>query len=344
MSTPSRPSRTPHPAAGPAAIVAAALIWGTNGLAASLLPAGSPAPAVAAARLLAGGVLLLALGRPGRVWAVLGHRATRRPLAVAAVAMAVYQASYFAALDRAGVAVGSVVAMAAVPVFAGLIAAVRGRGGTSRTWLAATSLAVAGGVLLGLGRPDGRPLPAGVLCALLAGASYAIFTTACAAAIRRGADSGTSMAAVFLLAGLLLAPVLVAAPTGWLFTGRGAGVIGYLAAVSTVGAYLLYGRGLRTVGVATASTLTLAEGACATVIGVLVLHEPLTTRSLTGLLLLVAALLLLTMRLRRPIRVAAVPAQRATPTHQPSNRRRGRLAGQAPHRRRTSRPRVNSRR
>jgi DME family drug/metabolite transporter len=134
---------------------------------------------------------------------------------------------------------------------------------------------------------------AGVCCALAAGASYAIFTAACAAVIRRGGDSRTTMAVVFPAAGLALAPALLANPPGWLLTGPGVAVIGYLAAVSTVGAYLLYGHGLRTVGPATAGTLTLAEAPCATVIGVLVLREPLTGPGLAGLILLVIALLAL---------------------------------------------------
>ena len=94
-------------------------------------------------------------------------------------------------------------------------------------------------------------------------------------------------------AGLALAPVLLANPPGWLLTGPGVAVIGYLAAVSTVGAYLLYGHGLRTVSPATAGTLTLAEAPCAAVIGVLVLREPLTGPGLAGLVLLSTALLVL---------------------------------------------------
>ena len=300
---------------GPPAIVSAALIWGTNGLAASFLPAGTAAPTVAAARLLVGGVLLLALCRIGRLRALLARRTTVFPLAVAAGAMAAYQACYFAALDLAGVTVGSAVAMASVPVFAGLIAAISGRGGTSLKWLAATTLAILGGVVLALARPDGRPVTGGILYALAAGASYAVFTVASSAVIRRGCESRTTMAVVFLAAGLALGPTLLVFPAGWLLTVGGLAVVGYLAGVSTVGAYLLYGRGLRTTGPATASTLTLAEPACAAVIGVLVLREPMTTQSVTGLLILVVALLVLTVPARRP-----APAQQAPPVRIPVQR------------------------
>ena len=202
--------------------------------------------------------------------------------------------------------------MASVPVFAGLIG-LAGRGRPSRRWLAATPPAIAGGVLLALTGSAGRPVASGVCWALAAGASYAVFTAASATVIRRGVEPRTVMAAVFLAAGLILSPVLLTLPSGWLATGPGLAVLGYLVAVSTVGAYLLYGFGLRTTAATTASTLTLAEAAGAAVIGLLLLHEPVTGARCAGLLLVAVALLLLTVPSRRRRPVLPAPRKEASP-------------------------------
>jgi drug/metabolite transporter, DME family len=185
------------------------------------------------------------------------------------------------------------VAMTSVPVFTGLIAVVLRRGGVSPRWLIATTLAITGAGLLAFARPDGRSMTVGVLVALAAGVSYAVFTAASAAVIQRGGPPGTTMAVVFLTSGLLLSPMLVLHPPGWLLTHRGAGVIGYLVVVASAIAYVLMGRGLRTTAPATASTLVLVEPACAALIGILLLNEPMTGRSVIGLVVLTAALLIL---------------------------------------------------
>jgi DME family drug/metabolite transporter len=280
---------------GSPAVVLAALIWGTNGLAASFLPVGTPTPTVAALRLLVGGSLFLALARPGRLGPFLAARTGAVPLVTAAAAMAVYQVCYFTALDWAGVAVGNVVTMASVPVFTGIITACTARTSPSARWVVATALAITGSTTLTLARPDGRTAIGGVLCALAAGASYALFTTTCGRMLSQGRDCRTTMAIVLLTAGALLAPALVIYPAGWAITGRGIAVVGYLAGVSTVAAYLLYGRGLRITPATEASTLTLAEPACAATLGILVLGEPATAQTTMGLVLVTAALLTLTM-------------------------------------------------
>lgn len=70
----------------------------------------------------------------------------------------------------------------------------------------------------------------------------------------------------------------------------------HLAVLTTVVAYLLYGWGLRTVAVSTAATLSLAEPGGAALLGLTVLAEPVRATTLTGLGVLVVALLILTRR------------------------------------------------
>jgi drug/metabolite transporter, DME family len=64
----------------------------------------------------------------------------------------------------------------------------------------------------------------------------------------------------------------------------------YLGVVTTVIAYLLYGRGLRTVAAPVAVTLGLAEPVVAAILGLVVLGERLTAASIAGLVLVGLAL------------------------------------------------------
>jgi DME family drug/metabolite transporter len=71
-------------------------------------------------------------------------------------------------------------------------------------------------------------------------------------------------------------------------------VTAYLGLVTTALAYLLYGRGLRTVPAPVAVTLGLAEPVVAALLGVVVLGERLTSAALAGLLLVGLAIVILT--------------------------------------------------
>jgi len=95
-------------------------------------------------------------------------------------------------------------------------------------------------------------------------------------------------------AAIVLAPVLAATSPGWVLSGRGLAVTAYLGLVTTAAAYLLYGRGLRTVTAPVAVTLGLAEPVVAAVLGVLVPGERLTGPALAGLVLVGVAIAILT--------------------------------------------------
>ena len=73
-------------------------------------------------------------------------------------------------------------------------------------------------------------------------------------------------------------------------------VAGYLGMVTTALAYLLYGRGLRTVPAPVAVTLGLAEPVVAAILGLVVLGERLTATDVAGLALVGLALATLVRR------------------------------------------------
>jgi DME family drug/metabolite transporter len=131
---------------------------------------------------------------------------------------------------------------------------------------------------------------AGVGLALVAGSCYAIYAVAASRLIGSDHLEAAVMGVFFGGAAVLLAPVLAVGPTGWLLTGRGLAVTAYLGIVTTMLAYLSYGRVLRTVSAPVAVTLGLAEPVVAAVLGLVVLGERLTGSDIVGLLLVGMAL------------------------------------------------------
>jgi DME family drug/metabolite transporter len=192
------------------------------------------------------------------------------------------------------VAIGTVVTIGAAPVFAGVLSLLaRPRTRPTGRWLAATVAAVAGcALLVTSGHASGANL-AGIALALLASFCYAVYAVIAAHLIGNGAQDRAVIGAIFGGAAVLLLPVLVTGHVGWLATGRGLAVAGYLAVLTTAAGYLLYARGLRTTPVTTATTLGLAEPAIAAVLGLTVLGEQLSAAGFAGLAVLAAGLMTL---------------------------------------------------
>ena len=299
-------SGRPRPAAGPIAVLLGAAAWGSTGTAAHFAPSGASPASVGAARIALGGLLLLviALSSADGRQAVAGLL-SRGPVAlaallIAAVAVAGYQACFFTAVRDSGVAIGTVVAIGSAPVFTGLLSRLAGGPWPGRRWMVATASAVAGcAVLLTSGQPVGTgssaavsagASAAGVLLALAAGLCYAVYAVVAARLISAGTPETAVMGLLFGAAAVLLSPLLAASSPGWVLTGRGLAVTAYLGIVTTVLAYLWYGRGLRTVSAPVAVTLGLAEPVVAAILGLLVLGERLATTAVVGLVLVGLAL------------------------------------------------------
>jgi drug/metabolite transporter, DME family len=219
-----------------------------------------------------------------------GSSSSRVALVLAAAAVGGYQVCFFTAVRMTGVAIGTVVAIGSAPVFTGVLTRLSGGPKLGLRWMLATAAAVAGcAVLVTAGKAAGAN-PAGVTLALAAGLCYAVYAVAAARLISAGSPETAVMGLLFGGAAVLLAPVLAASSAGWVLTGRGIAVIGYLGLVTTVLAYLLYGRGLRTLPAPVAVTLGLAEPVVAAILGLVILGERLTPAAVIGLVLVGLAL------------------------------------------------------
>ncbi len=272
-------------------VVGAAVLWGTTGTAQALGPDGASSVAVGAARNVVGAVVLLAVAAlRGQLMG--GARALeRRPLLLAAAATAAYQLCFFGGVRLAGVAIGTVVGVGSGPIWGGLLGWL-GRGERpGRRWAVATALALVGAALLATSQgSDGDGVdPLGIVLALGAGLTYAAFALWSKDLTDRH-DPDLVMTWAFALSAVLLLPIGLAAGIGPLVSVDGGLMVAWLGVGSLAASYLLFGRGIAGVAVATATTLSLAEPLTATVLGVTVLDEHLTGPAIAGMALVFAGL------------------------------------------------------
>lgn len=273
-------------------VVLGAVLWGTGGLAgAALADVGVPVVVVATARLLTGGgLLLVVLALAGRLGVRAGNRVVRRRVLLTGALAALYQGSYFLAVELSGVAVATLVALGAAPVVAETATAVLGRRRPSRVVVGALGLALVGLVLL-VGTPRGSAL--GVLPALVSAGAFATTTL-----VNRHPVPGLGPLALtatsFTAGGLLLLPaaVVVGGAAG-LVEPRALALVAFLGVVPTAAAYGAYFTGLRSVPATTATVVALLEPAVATAGAAVLLGERPGVGGVVGGLTLVGAVVLL---------------------------------------------------
>lgn len=280
-------------------VLGAALLWGTTGTAQSFAPAGFDPIVIGFLRLAIGGaaLLLLALSRGEigslRDWPL-------RATFLAALFTAAYQVCFFAAVAKTGVAVGTIVGIGSAPIAGGLLGYLFRGERPGRRWGLATFLAIIGCTLLAWSgsRGDVEINLFGLLLALGAGAAYAAYTLMIKGILEDHSPNAV-MAVVVCLGAILLLPTLWGRELAWLAQPRSVMVVLHLGLVTMGLSYWLFARGLRTVQVATAVTLSLAEPMTAGLLGVIVVGEILPPSAWGGLLMILSGLLLLALPARR---------------------------------------------
>jgi len=278
-------------------IIGAALLWGTTGTAQAFAPIGFDPMVIGALRLLIGGIalLLLAIKRKelGKFsdWKLL-------PVFLAAAFTASYQLCFFAAVAKTGVAVGTIIGIGSAPIAGGLLGLIFRGERPGKCWLVATILAVIGCSLLSFSGGDVAIDPLGVLLALGAGLSYAAYTLMIKGLLEQHSPNAI-MAVVVCIGAVLISPALLNIDPDWLLQPRSIGIILHLGLATMALSYWLFARGLHTIQVATAVTLSLAEPMTAATLGILILGERLNTQAFFGISLIFAGLLVLVLQGRR---------------------------------------------
>lgn len=269
-----------------AALVLAGVLWGTGGLAGSLLAqlAGLHPLAVATYRLLVGGgIATLAVLLKGGTFPRTAE-AAKRLLAVGGL-FALFQASYFAAVAFSSVSIATMTTIGAAPVFVTL-ASVRKPG---RWTLVSVAGTLAGLVLLRWSPEEPAHLVGGLGFALLAAAGFAALTLLTAKPVM---DPLATTAFGCLIGGLLLTPVASWTGLALPLHADVLAVVCYLGAVPTALAYAAYLRGLATAHPVLGALSAVLEPLTATILAALLFGERLGVTAWCGAAVLVAALVI----------------------------------------------------
>lgn len=315
--------------AGSLGVLAASVLWGTTGTAATFAPAVGPL-AIGAVAMGLGGLLQALVAAPRIAGQAPELRARRGAVWLGAVAVAIYPLAFYSSMHLAGVAVGTVMSVGTAPLASAVIERIADRRRLTRRWKFGAALGLLGTVMLcaaeaaqahddpGTASPGATML--GVGLGLIAGVTYALYSWAAHRLITHGVASRAAMGTIFGLGGLLLLPVLLTTGAPLVSSWPHAAVGAYMALVPMFAGYLLFGWGLAHVPASTATTLSLLEPAVAAVLAVLVVGERLPAFGWAGIALVVGCLAVLTTPTRsarqaRQRKGGATAANRAATHH-----------------------------
>lgn len=303
--------------AGTWAVLAAAVLWGTTGTAATFAPHGTSSLAVGAAAMGIGGLAMFASASRSALHVISAH-AQRRILWLGAGAVVVYPLAFYTSMSEAGVAIGVTLSIGAAPIVAALIERLRHGRRLSRGWTATVAIAIIGAMLLGAGRPDLNHQGAaheviGIILALVAACCYAGYSVATSEIITDGAASRATVGALFGLASVVLIPVLLLTGGNLISSTRGILVASYLGLVPMAVGYILFGHGLYKITASDATALSLLEPAVAAILANLIARQHLSPLGWLGIGLVLASVLLQTGSTQPGITPSHTPATSSIP-------------------------------
>ncbi len=280
----------------PWSVVAAAALFGTTGTSAALGPDGLSSIVTGAWRSVIGGaVLVLAVAVAGQApWR---YRLRLWPLVAGGAAVAAYQLFFFAAVERTGVAVGTVVTIGIGPVSAMLLDRFVMHHRIRGAVVAGAGIAVAGVTLLSLAGST-TVVPAGVGLAVLAGAAYPVYGLA-TQRLMTDRPAVTAIATIFGAGAAAMLPVAIATTRPEDVTAGAVVLWVYLGVATLAAAYALWAYGLRHLTLSLTVTITLVEPAVATLLAVALLDERLTIPAVIGMALIVTGVVVASMASRR---------------------------------------------
>jgi len=272
-------------------VLTSAVLFGTVGTAIAYAPANAGGSALGVGRLAIGAVLLLifmpVFGGKRRNFFV---HARKKSVFFMAVGAAAFQPFFFSATTSNGVALSTLLAVGCIPIFTGILSAIIFHERFSTLWFAATSLAIFGLALRFSGEIKVEST-LGIFMAFGAGLSVAIYVNAAKVALRTQENPIEMTSTAYLIGSLFLIPLIFSEDLSWLGSLRGVAVVFYLGAITMALANIFQIYGLRKMSPSSAGTLALAEPLTATVLGITLLNESLTTISFIGLAIVSAALI-----------------------------------------------------
>ena len=259
-----------------------ATCFGTTGTIQALAPEASQPLIIGTMRLIVGGAAMV-------LWVLLRNGFSRNApwpkveLLIATVGIVSFQTFFFQSLVRTGVAVGTTIAIGVSPILGGIIEYLTQGNPPKRTWYAATFWAVAGLAILSFGCGESKVDGVGILMALVAGTGYAFYAAKSQILLRDHSPS-EMVATVFSLGGVLMCPLLFIYDVQWMASPKGVTSVILIGLVGTALACNFFAIGLATLPLSTGLTLGLAEPMVAALFGILLLSEPCSVQTVTGIL------------------------------------------------------------
>ncbi|WP_139974124.1 EamA family transporter [Ochrobactrum sp. CGA5] len=298
---------------GVAAIIVASTIWGTTGTVATFAPEVSAA-AIGAAAMGLGGLAQAAIAWRGLIASRTALADQWRVLILGAVCVAIYPLAFYASMRMAGVTIGTVISLGSAPLLSAAIEYRQSGFRASLRWLTGATVGIVGMVLLSMSghggihtASTGSSTVAGSLVGLIAGFTYALYSSCARQLMQRSISSTTAMGATFGLGGLMLMPVLIATGEPFLASWNNAAVGLYMAFVPMFIGYVCFGYGLSRVETSVATTITLFEPVVAAFFAVVIVGERLAALGWFGVLLVVICLVSITIPTRNKRTPLEVP-------------------------------------
>jgi len=272
-------------------VLLACVLFSTSGTARAYLDFPGSSISVGAWRVFLGGIGLAAYAAIR--YGTFGLRKLiKLPIIwVMALAVLLFQISFFIGAVRIGVAMGTLGALATAPFFAGLLGWVVGTGKPSGIWAVSTFMGVTGLALI-TGVSETRD-NLGFFAVFVCGVMYAIFTVFGVKLTRTHEVTGAEVLGAAFGIGAVLSLPIVLVTSAWVNSALLVGFVLYIGLATTALGYILFGNGLTHLNPGTVSTLTLAEPVLATLMGVFILGEVMNFRGWIGCAVIIGALALL---------------------------------------------------
>ena len=276
------------------AVILAAVLWSTTGTAQSFLPEGREPLIVASVRLIFGAGALMLLALASRDSRRAFGRLPLRLILFSGMAVAAYNLLFFVAVTKAGVGVGTAIAIGSAPIWVTLHEILIRRIWPDRLRALGQGISIFGvGLLVASGSALGGAT-LGAAMAAAAGMAYAAYSLLTSRMIQT-VPAATLAASTFSTAAVLTLPVFFLVPTGWLGAPGVWPVLLFLGVAATGLSYALYTWGLARVSASTAVTLALAEPLSAWVLASTVVGESITPAKLAGAVMIVLGLAIVTL-------------------------------------------------
>ena len=265
-------------------VLLGATLWGTNGTAQSLLGIDVNPFVITSLRMGVGGVSLLLIAFIFRRFSC-GKPIHWKAIVLTSVSVVVHVSLFFWAVSLMGVAMGTMLALGSGPIFTGILSLFR-KEKMGNVWLVTVLISIVGIVLL-FGNPHGDLVTVkGVLIGLLSGFAYAWYVVFVQQMLADGADRLVATGLMFGIGFVILLPALFLFDVSWVATGPGLGLVLYLGVLTAAVADTLFAVGVVDVPTHRVVILNLAEPLTASLLGIVLLREPLSGLQLFGIGLL----------------------------------------------------------